>query len=32
MAEALGKSVIRAAGSQAGRSLMRGILGSLMKR
>ena len=32
MAEALGKSVIRAAGSQAGRSIVRGILGSLMKR
>ena len=30
MAEALGKSVIRAAGSEAGRRLARGILGSLL--
>jgi hypothetical protein len=32
MAEALGKSVIRAAGSEAGRRLARGLLGSLLKR
>jgi hypothetical protein len=32
MAEALGKSVIRAAGSEAGRKLARGILGSLLRR
>ena len=32
MAEALGKSVLRAAGSEAGRRLVRGMLGSLLKR
>ncbi len=32
MAEALGKSVIRAAGSEAGRRLARGILGSLLRK
>ena len=31
MAEALGKSVMRAAGSQAGRQLVRGLLGTLLK-
>jgi hypothetical protein len=31
MAEALGKSVIRAAGSQVGRQIARGILGSLLR-
>ena len=32
MAEALGKSVIRAAGSEAGRRLARGLLGSLLRK
>lgn len=32
MAEALGKSVLRAAGSEAGRKLARGVLGSLLRR
>ena len=32
MAEALGKSVLRAAGSEAGRRLVRGMLGSLLKK
>ncbi len=32
MAEALGKSVLRAAGSEAGRRLVRGMLGSLLRR
>ena len=32
MAAALGKSVVRAAGSQAGRQLVRGLLGTLLKR
>ena len=32
MAEALGKSVMRAAGSQVGRSIARGILGSIMRK
>ena len=31
MAETLGKSVIRAAGSQAGRSIARGLLGTILK-
>ncbi len=30
--EAMGKSVVRAAGSQVGRQLMRGVLGTLTKR
>ena len=32
MAEALGKSVIRAAGSSLGREITRGLLGSLLRR
>ena len=32
MAETLGKSVLRAAGSEAGRKLVRGMLGSLMRK
>jgi hypothetical protein len=31
MAEALGKSVIRAVGSQAGRSIARGLLGTILR-
>jgi hypothetical protein len=31
MAETLGKSVIRALGSQAGRSISRGLLGTILK-
>jgi hypothetical protein len=31
MIEAMGKSVVRAAGSQVGRQIMRGVLGSLLK-
>ncbi|NLG66030.1 MAG: DUF853 family protein [Actinobacteria bacterium] len=31
MLEALGKSAVRAMGSQVGRSIMRGVLGTLMK-
>jgi hypothetical protein len=31
MMESVGKSVFRAMGSQAGRQIMRGVLGTIMK-